>query len=262
MLKLTKTCTKCDIEKDIKEFYKNSKSKDGLRSCCISCVKLYYKKSHEEKIKERDKNKIKPSNEDNKICTCCGIEKNKDLFLNRGGKHKHLLRSQCRECESKRSKNNRIKNIDQRKEYRKRKHLENRELEILQSKIWKKNNIDHIRNYSRQYASKRIKNDIEYKIKKTLRSRVLNSIKKEHKKSSALELLGCTIEQCRMYLESKFLEGMNWDNHGLYGWHIDHIIPCASFDLTDIEEQKKCFHYTNLQPLWARDNLIKNKYCS
>ncbi len=61
----------------------------------------------------------------------------------------------------------------------------------------------------------------------------------------------------REHLEKQFKEGMTWENHGLYGWHIDHIIPCASFDLTDLEQQKKCFHYTNLQPLWAKENLIK-----
>jgi len=62
-------------------------------------------------------------------------------------------------------------------------------------------------------------------------------------------------------LETKFLEGMDWDNYGIYGWHIDHIKPCSLFNLENIEEQKKCFHYTNLQPLWAIDNLKKgNKY--
>jgi desulfoferrodoxin (superoxide reductase-like protein) len=59
-------------------------------------------------------------------------------------------------------------------------------------------------------------------------------------------------------LEKQFKLGMNWDNYGRSGWHIDHIKPCASFDLTKKEEQLKCFHYTNLQPLWARENLIKS----
>jgi len=59
-------------------------------------------------------------------------------------------------------------------------------------------------------------------------------------------------------LESKFTEGMTWKNYGLGGWQIDHRIPCQDYDLTDIEEQRKCFHYTNLQPLWAMDNFLKN----
>ena len=71
------------------------------------------------------------------------------------------------------------------------------------------------------------------------------------------ELVGCSMDQLKEHLERQFTEGMTWDNYGFYGWHIDHIIPCVSFDLTDIEQQKKCFHYTNLQPLWAKDNLSK-----
>jgi hypothetical protein len=59
-------------------------------------------------------------------------------------------------------------------------------------------------------------------------------------------------------MESKFLPGMTWDNRGLRGWHIDHIVPCSFFDLANPEQQRKCFHYTNLQPLWAADNLRKS----
>lgn len=72
-------------------------------------------------------------------------------------------------------------------------------------------------------------------------------------------LLGADVAFVREYLEKQFDEYMSWDNHGLYGWHIDHILPCASFDLTKISEQKKCFHYTNLQPLWCFENISKGK---
>jgi hypothetical protein len=77
------------------------------------------------------------------------------------------------------------------------------------------------------------------------------------KSSRTLELLGCPIEALRAWFSYQFEEGMNWDNYGMHGWHMDHIKPCAAFDLTDLEEQKKCFHWTNLQPLWAKDNLSK-----
>jgi hypothetical protein len=69
-------------------------------------------------------------------------------------------------------------------------------------------------------------------------------------------LLGCTLPEAQAHLEAQFLPGMTWDNHG--EWHIDHIRPCSSFDLTDLEQQKQCCHYTNLQPLWAADNLAKS----
>lgn len=68
-------------------------------------------------------------------------------------------------------------------------------------------------------------------------------------------LLGCTPDQLIVHLEARFKPGMSWDNRGL--WHIDHIKPCASFDLADPEQQKVCFHYTNLQPLWAGENMKK-----
>lgn len=68
-------------------------------------------------------------------------------------------------------------------------------------------------------------------------------------------LLGCTGEEFKHHLESKFQPGMSWEN--MSGWHIDHIRPCVSFDLTDLEEQKRCFHFSNLQPLWALENQKK-----
>ena len=72
-----------------------------------------------------------------------------------------------------------------------------------------------------------------------------------------MQLTGCTIKELMIHIEKQFEPGMTWDNHGLYTWHIDHKHACARFDLTDPEQQKKCFHYTNLQPLWAKDNLSK-----
>ena len=78
----------------------------------------------------------------------------------------------------------------------------------------------------------------------------------QYKSCKTMELTGCSLEDLTKHLESKFTEGMTWENYGQ--WHIDHIRPCASFNLEDPEEQKKCFHWTNLQPLWAADNLKKS----
>ena len=78
------------------------------------------------------------------------------------------------------------------------------------------------------------------------------------KSAKTLTLLGCSIPEFMKHLESQFQPGMTWENYGLFGWHRDHIRPCASFDLSQPEEQAKCFHYTNFQPLWAKDNLAKS----
>ena len=101
-------------------------------------------------------------------------------------------------------------------------------------------------------TKKRFARDPNARLANLIRSRIQKALVNCYKSSSSIELLGCSIDECRRYLESKFIEGMNWDTI-----HIDHVKPCASFDLTKPEEQAKCFHYTNLQPLLAIDNLKK-----
>ena len=101
-------------------------------------------------------------------------------------------------------------------------------------------------------------NDVVFKIRTNLARRINHSVKKGFKSNKTLELLGCSPEDLKKHLEVQFTEGMTWDNYGIRGWHIDHIVPCASFNLSNPEEQKKCFHYTNLQPLWWYDNLSKS----
>ena len=95
------------------------------------------------------------------------------------------------------------------------------------------------------------------KIKHSLRTRLNHAIKGVVKTGSAVRDLGCSIEELKRHLESQFAEGMNWDNYGLKGWHIDHIKPLDAFELEDPEELKKACHFSNLQPLWAKDNLKK-----
>lgn len=103
----------------------------------------------------------------------------------------------------------------------------------------------------------RYRNDPKFRLQFVLRQRIRQSLERNSKAFTTSKLIGCSIEQLKIYLESKFVAGMSWENHGIYGWHIDHIKPCASFDLSDPEQQKVCFHFTNLQPLWALDNLSK-----
>jgi hypothetical protein len=111
--------------------------------------------------------------------------------------------------------------------------------------------------------------DIEYKLACNLRNRTCVIIRQKIikgqtgvvKAGSAVKDLGCSLEFLKQYIESKFQEGMTWENYGRTGWHIDHIVPLTNFDLTDREQFLKASHYTNLQPLWALDNILKyNKF--
>ena len=105
--------------------------------------------------------------------------------------------------------------------------------------------------------SRRRRESLEFRLLGALRNRLCDAIRGRNKSATTQALLGCTIDELIQHLERQFQPGMNWENWTHDGWHIDHIQPCASFDLTDPEQQRQCFHYTNLQPLWAFDNLSK-----
>lgn len=112
----------------------------------------------------------------------------------------------------------------------------------------------------KRYAAKqmeRTRADPKLRMLGSLRVRVALAVKNvgAYKMDSTMALVGCTPDQLRTHLEMQFLEGMTWENYGK--WHIDHIRPCVAFDMGDPEEQRKCFHYSNLQPLWAFDNHSK-----
>lgn len=127
-------------------------------------------------------------------------------------------------------------------------------------KILRKDKIYYEENKKRiiENVRKRYNSDIQFKIKTNLKNRLREVLNGKHKSAKTLELLGCSIEEFKKHLESLWLPGMSWNNHSLKGWHIDHIKPCAKFDLSKPEEQRECFHWSNMQPLWAFDNLSKN----
>ena len=111
------------------------------------------------------------------------------------------------------------------------------------------------RAWSREYEKNRRSTDIGYKLAKSLRDRLYKAISRHEKSDSAVNLVGCSIGELKIYLEEKFQNGMDWENYGQ--WHIDHIRPCSSFDLSDQEQQQACFLFTNLRPLWGEENISK-----
>ena len=113
-----------------------------------------------------------------------------------------------------------------------------------------------MREWHRLYLAKKSKNDPMFRVITNLRIRIWQVLVRNSKSAKTMILLGCTVEFFKEHLEKQFDEKMSWENYGKY-WHVDHIKPCASFDLTKPEEQKKCFHWTNLQPLEGRENESK-----
>ena len=145
-----------------------------------------------------------------------------------------------------------IDNAEEKKAYGKQRFKDNPEY----WKQYNKENKDRYNEYWRQYRKDRKKNDPEFKLTCTIRDRINSAITKGYKKCKSMDLLGCEISFAREYIESKFTPEMDWSNHGKV-WELDHIKPIAAFDLTSIEEQHKCFHYTNLQPLKWQENRRK-----
>jgi hypothetical protein len=124
---------------------------------------------------------------------------------------------------------------------------------------WKKANPAKHREHKKRWRQgRRAKALPEDKILAACRSRLADAVKAQGGSKSARtrELLGCPPEFLRAHLEAQFTPGISWETYGPKGWHIDHIKPCAKFDLTKPEEQRACFHFTNLQPLWWYDNSV------
>ena len=127
--------------------------------------------------------------------------------------------------------------------------------------FWRDKNRDKIKEYNqqnkeykRQWAQNQRQNNIQYKLKENIRSRIYQSL--QNKSDSSEMLLGCSIEEYIVYLEQQFDKNMNWNNYGTY-WEIDHINPISKFNLTDVNEIKICFNYKNTRPLSIDENRKK-----
>lgn len=262
-----KQCTKCKVEyKDPIASFNKGTGKDGLRFRCKKCQKIYnhkYRSENEKKLSERDKNYYKANRERIKEKSSKYHKENKDKAEKYyqdnkekiSIKHKKWM-SDNKEHVKDYSHNKYLNNKEAKKEYNKKYHESNRETLCKKSREYSKTHRKEINKYRR----KKIKEDPLFRVRMNLGRRISKTVrlgggKKAHK---TMDLLGCSIEFFKEHMESKFEKGMTWGNYGKNGWHIDHIKPCAYFDLIDPEHQKKCFHYTNLQPLWAKDNFSKN----
>ena len=217
-----KTCVNCNSEQPIANFSLTVKSKDGYQAKCKLCVNTY----------------------------------NKEYYLT----NKEKIKNDCKMYKS--------KNLIEIKEKDKNYTANNKDKISQYKKTYYKNNINKykeydIKNRDRKNAQAlkrtlhKLKTDPIYRLQFNIRSRIKAAfrLKKATKCKKSEELLGCSIKIAKEHLESKFLPTMSWENYGKY-WHIDHIVPCNSFDLSNEEEQKKCFHYTNLQPLFAVTQII------
>ena len=201
-----------------------------------------------------------------KVCTKCKVEKELSEF-HKSKNGKYGVNSRCKVCIKKYDKERNEEYLQRpevkkrQKEYQKEysQKPEVREHRRKSRKEWyhRPEVKEHRCKYQSEYRKQRYNSDTNYKIIVNLRSRILAALKGNSKSASTLELIGCTVEFLKEYLASQFQEGMSWDNHSFDVWHIDHIRPCSSFDLKDPEQQKQCFHYTNLQPLWAFENMSK-----
>jgi hypothetical protein len=220
--------------------------KNQKKFCCGECKKMYNK--YNKKIKIEFKH-----------CKICN-----KLFLSRSKMNIFCKSLSCQK---------EVLKI-MRKRYHEKKKIKNLNIEkkcIICEKLFKPKNLHYKycsfdcrkkRNYKVEHQKIKVKyyKDINYRLSVLLRTRFKRAIKNNSKKESAIKIIGCSIEDLKKYLENQFKPGMSWENYGFKTWHIDHIIPCFKFDLSKIKEQRKCFHYTNLRPLWAKENLTRDDY--
>jgi len=156
----------------------------------------------------------------------------------------------------------RQKNRDKLVAYQKEWRLAHPEDSLAHKRTYTANHLQSVRRANRDYLRYKLSTDLEFRILRNCRSRVAYAVRSQFSSKSAktMELIDCTITDLKLRLEALFQEGMSWGNYGFGAgkWNIDHVRPCSSFDMSDPEMQRQCFHYSNLQPLWHKDNLAKS----
>lgn len=239
-----KICKKCNIEKTVDLFFKSKTGLFGVKSQCKECCK--------EQRTNRNKNlEINRIEIENKTCRNCYINYNINNFF-RSKLSSDGFEHRCKSCVKK------IKNISVKSDYDKRYRLKNSK----KIKEYRSNYYYNNKEKAKKYHNNRYHSDPKFNLICKLRNRIGQSIRNNStnckKYDSTIKLLGCSFNHYKNYIESKFTKNMTWEHVLNSEIHIDHIKPCSSFDLFDIEQQKICFHYTNLQPLWKEENLKKS----
>lgn len=242
-----KKCKTCQQDKPLSDYQKAGKGK-WLQPYCKPCDSER-KRKHYIENKERYKILSKANYEATKVIMPeeqkieSRIRSNKALV--EAGRAYNMAKKMTPDEKKRRKSENdrryREKNADKIKAAKKR-YYDLCGLE--KAKEWQKKNM----------------NNLEFRTKKRLRGRIYVALKRGIKSQSTMELLGCSIDKFKIHLESLFTDGMNWDKYMAGEIDIDHIKPCKHFDLTNPDEQKQCFFYKNLQPLWHLDNLRKGTF--
>ena len=182
----------------------------------------------------------------------------KEYYLNNKEKIKEYHRKWRKENKEKwrnAIRNWRLKNKEKTKKYTRIGYVRHKVKKLAYFKKWRNENKEKWKQWTRAYVKGRRQKDISFALMCNARSRIHTLLSKYKKSNKSMILIGCSPKELKEHLEKKFKPGMTWENRK--DWHIDHIIPCSFFDFSDPQQQKKCFHYTNLQPLWAIDNMKK-----
>lgn len=254
----TKICITCHACKPVNLF---RKKRNQCKACEATKSSEYY---HNNKEKQREyyhnnkeKRHIYEQTNKEKIAAYRRKyrQKNKDKIAARNRKYyqknKKKLTARC----SKYRQSNREILAAKQREYQQN----NKERCAAKDRKYRQNNREKIAARCRKYYQEKRRNDPEYILKSRLRTRMYNAVKRaglDKKCDSSSELLGISYQGLKEWLEPQFTEGMTWENRS--DWHVDHIVPCDAFDMTVEENQRICFWYKNLQPLWANDNIQKS----
>jgi len=252
-----KVCTKCGVEDFFANFPPRKSGKLGKSSWCRSCHKSYWNKSdvkqrhkarqqkyrQSEGFKERSREYQRAYYQRPEIKAAkTALRRIREQRPDVKERNRKLRLARMQKPEVRQKERNRCKAYMQRPEIKAKQKIY---MQCEAIKAWKKH-----------YEQNRRKTDAAFRLAKNLRNRLYQAINGALKSARTLELVGCDIGFLRRWIEAKWKPGMSWQNYGK--WHVDHIMPCAMFDLSDPVQQRTCFRWTNLQPLWAHENISKS----